>query len=65
MREAARSRGDDPDERPHRNAVWIDTLVGHEPVAEALLSERIRRASGPTVPDRGERGAQRRHRGAA
>ena len=42
MREAARSRGDDPNELPHRYAAFKSTWAAqgnYEPVAEALLSE--------------------------
>ncbi|NBS09375.1 MAG: 5-methyltetrahydropteroyltriglutamate--homocysteine S-methyltransferase [Betaproteobacteria bacterium] len=41
MREAARARGDDPNELPHRYAAFINKVVAKKPagVAEALLSE--------------------------
>ena len=41
MREAARQRGDDPNELPHRYAKFVNKVASgnYEPVAEALLKE--------------------------
>ena len=36
MREAARSRGDDPDELPHRYAKFINRVVAHKPAGMTL-----------------------------
>ena len=36
MREAARSRGDDPDELPHRYAAFINRVVAHKPAGMTL-----------------------------
>lgn len=41
MREAARARGDDPNELPHRYATFINRVVAQKPVAEALMSAAV------------------------
>lgn len=42
MREAARSRGDDPNELPHRYANFINKVVAHKPVGMTLAMHLCR-----------------------
>jgi len=42
MREAARSRGDDPDELPHRYAAFINKVVAHKPAGMTLAMHLCR-----------------------
>jgi 5-methyltetrahydropteroyltriglutamate--homocysteine methyltransferase len=42
MREAARSRGDDPDELPHRYAQFINKVVAHKPAGMTLCMHLCR-----------------------
>ncbi len=42
MREAARQRGDDPDELPHRYAAFINKVVAHKPIGMTLAMHLCR-----------------------
>ncbi len=42
MREAARSRGDDPNELPHRYAMFINKVVAHKPAGMTLAMHLCR-----------------------
>ena len=42
MREAARARGDDPDELPHRYATFINKVVAHKPAGMTLAMHLCR-----------------------
>jgi len=42
MREAARQRGDDPDELPHRYAQFINRVVAHKPAGMTLAMHLCR-----------------------
>jgi 5-methyltetrahydropteroyltriglutamate--homocysteine methyltransferase len=42
MREAARQRGDDPDELPHRYAAFINRVVAHKPAGMTLAMHLCR-----------------------
>jgi 5-methyltetrahydropteroyltriglutamate--homocysteine methyltransferase len=42
MREAARQRGDDPDELPHRYAAFINKVVAHKPAGMTLAMHLCR-----------------------
>ncbi len=42
MREAARARGDDPDELPHRYAAFINKVVAHKPAGMLLAMHLCR-----------------------